>query len=88
MSTAKAAPAKAKKVEGITAYNMRTKEKNVLMHDAVIDISNGRYIAKGHDGTKEQQKLTTIMGQAAAEAAIENGWATKGEGWGKAAKKK
>lgn len=78
--TAKAA------TNGLTAYCMKTKEKNVPMLDPVIDISNGKYIAKGHDA--DGNKLTSILSQSKAEAAVEEGIAEKGQGWTKVATKK
>ena len=44
----------------ITAYNVKTKEKNVPMQDAVISkTERGGYIAKGHDG--KGNKLTSLL---------------------------
>jgi hypothetical protein len=87
MASTKTAPKKTAAKEGsLTAYCMKTKEKNVPIQDAKIDIKNGRFIAGGHDGNGN--KLTTILGKDKAEAAIEAGIAEKGEGWPKAAKGK
>lgn len=77
----------AKKSGQITAYCMKTKEKNVPMVDAVIHIKSGRYMAMGHDGSKAKNKMVTVMSKEKAEAAIADGVATKGEGWAKAKKK-
>lgn len=56
----------------ITAYNVKTKEKNVPMQDAVISkTAKGGYIAKGHDG--KGNKLTALLGEAKALAAIKDG---------------
>ncbi|GDX43844.1 MAG: hypothetical protein ACK5F9_00620 [Bacteroidota bacterium] len=61
----------------ITAYNVKTKEKNVPMHDAVVSkTEKGGYIAKGHDG--KGNKLTSLLSEAKALAAIEAGTAKKG----------
>ncbi|MEN9951184.1 MAG: hypothetical protein RLZZ557_556 [Bacteroidota bacterium] len=58
----------------ITAYNVKTKEKNVPMLDAVISkTAKGGYIAKGHDG--KGNKLTSLLGEAKALAAIKDGLA-------------
>ncbi|MEO0001408.1 MAG: hypothetical protein RL766_1454 [Bacteroidota bacterium] len=58
----------------ITAYNVKTKEKNVPMLDAVISkTAKGGYIAKGHDG--KGNKLTSLLGEAKALAAIKEGLA-------------
>lgn len=64
---------------GITAYSVKTKTKNVPMIDPVIDVKSGRYIATGKDS--EGNKMAAIMGKATAEAHIANGTATKGSGW-------
>ncbi|MEY2596186.1 MAG: hypothetical protein RL634_1248 [Bacteroidota bacterium] len=61
----------------ITAYNVKTKEKNVPMQDAVISkTERGGYIAKGHDG--KGNKLTSLLGEAKALAAIKAGTAKQG----------
>lgn len=65
----------------LTGYVMKTKKKGVPLVDAVIDKINGKYFAKGHDGTKAKNKITTIVGAAKAEACIEAETATKGAGW-------
>ncbi len=58
----------------ITAYNVKTKEKNVPMQDAVVSkTERGGYIAKGHDG--KGNKLTSLLGEAKALAAIKDGLA-------------
>lgn len=68
----------------LTAYNMKTKEKNVPMYKAIINktVANNRatYVAKGttEDGT---MKLSTVTSLSKAEEAINAGVATKGEGW-------
>ena len=64
---------------GITAYCVKTKEKNVPMLDAVVDINNGRYIAKGVDA--DGNKLTAIMSGDNAKAQIKAGNAKRGSGW-------
>jgi len=61
----------------ITAYNVKTKEKNVPMHDAVVSkTEKGGYIAKGHDG--KGNKLTSLLSEAKALAAIKAGTAKQG----------
>ncbi len=61
----------------ITAYNVKTKEKNVPMLDAVISkTARGGYMAQGNDG--KGNKLTTMLGEAKALAAIKAGTAKQG----------
>ena len=61
----------------LTAYNVKTKEKNVPMQDAVVSkTAKGGYIAKGHDG--KGNKLTALLGEAKALAAIKAGTAKQG----------
>jgi hypothetical protein len=61
----------------LTAYNVKTKEKNVPIQDAVITkTSKGAYMAQGHDG--KGNKLTTLLGEAKALAAIQAGIAKQG----------
>lgn len=56
----------------LTAYNVKTKEKNVPIQDAVIKkTAKGAYMAQGHDG--KGNKLTTLLGEAKALAAIQAG---------------
>ncbi len=56
----------------LTAYNVKTKEKNVPIQDAVISrTAKGGYIAKGHDG--KGSKLTALLGEEKALAAIKAG---------------
>lgn len=58
----------------IHAYCMKTKEKNVLMKDAVISqTSRGGYMAQGHDG--KGNKMTTMLSKEKAEAAVKAGHA-------------
>ncbi len=76
MAKTAAAPAK---VDGIVAYCVTTKEKNVPMLKAVINVKSGRYIASGVD--KAGNKLAAIMSKASAETHIKNKVATKGTGW-------
>ena len=60
----------------LTAYCMKTKEKNVPMQDAVITkTARGGYMAQGHDG--KGNKMTTMLGEATALEAIKNGVAKK-----------
>ena len=61
----------------LTAYNVKTKEKNVPIQDAVITkTAKGAYMAQGTDG--KGNKLTTLVNEAKALAAIEAGIAKKG----------
>ena len=63
--------------EQITAYCMKTKEKNVVMQDAVITkTSRGGYMAQGNDG--KGNKMTTMLGEAKALQAIKDGVAKQG----------
>ena len=58
----------------LTAYNVKTKEKNVPILDAVVSkTTKGGYIAKGNDG--KGNKLTALLGEAKALAAIKAGTA-------------
>jgi len=67
------------KTGAITAYSVKTKEKNVPIVDPVIDIKSGRYIATGTDG--KGNKLAAIMSKATAEEHVKEGNAKKGSGW-------
>jgi hypothetical protein len=61
----------------LTAYNVKTKEKGVPIQDAVITkTAKGAYMAQGNDG--KGNKLTTLLGEAKALAAIEAGIAKQG----------
>lgn len=61
----------------LTAYNVKTKEKNVPMKDAVITkTARGAYMAQGNDG--KGNKLTTLLGAEKALAAIAAGIAKQG----------
>ena len=61
----------------LTAYCMKTKEKNVPMQDAVITkTARGGYMAQGNDG--KGNKLTTLLGEAKALEAIKSGVAKQG----------
>lgn len=63
----------------ITAYCMKTKEKNVPMQDAVISkTARGGYMAQGHDG--KGNKMTTMLSEENAVKAVKDGVATK-KGW-------
>lgn len=56
----------------LRAYCMKTKEKDVPMHDAVITkTARGGYMAQGHDG--KGNKMTTMLGEAKALQAIKDG---------------
>lgn len=76
-----AATKKAAASTGITAYCVKTKEKNVPMLEATIDVTNGKYIAKGVD--EAGNKMTAIMSSATAEGHVKDGNAKKGTGWPK-----
>jgi len=61
----------------LTAYNVKTKEKNVPIIDAVITkTAKGAYMAQGNDG--KGNKLTTLLGEAKALDAIKAGIAKQG----------
>ena len=61
----------------LKAYCLKTKEKNVPMKDAVITkTSRGGYMAQGNDG--KGNKLTTMLSEAKAQAAIKAGEAKQG----------
>jgi hypothetical protein len=61
----------------IHAYCMKTKEKNVVMVDAVITkTAKGGYMAQGTDG--KGNKMTTMLSAATAEAAVKAGKAKMG----------
>ena len=61
----------------LTAYNVKTKEKNVPIQDAVITkTAKSAYMAQGHDG--KGNKLTTLLNQEKALAAIQAGLAKQG----------
>jgi len=61
----------------ITAYNVKTKEKGVVMQNPVIhQTKKGGYMAKGTCG-KSGAKLCAMMSKEKALAAIESGEAEK-----------
>ncbi len=61
----------------LTAYCMKTKEKDVPMKDAVITkTARGGYMAQGNDG--KGNKMTTMLGEARALEAVKDGVAKKG----------
>jgi hypothetical protein len=61
----------------IRAYCMKTKEKNVLMLDAVVTkTARGGYMAQGNDG--KGNKMTTMLSEANALAAVKAGLAKMG----------
>ena len=61
----------------LKAFCLKTKEKNVPMHDAVITkTSRGGYMAGGNDG--KGNKMAAILSEAKALKAIEDGVAKKG----------
>jgi hypothetical protein len=60
----------------LTAYCLKTKEKNVPLQDAVITRNaKGGYMASGHDG--KGNKMTTMLNEAKALKAIADGVAKK-----------
>ncbi len=60
----------------ITAYCLKTKEKNVPMQDAVVTkTARGGYMASGHDG--KGNKMTALLSEARALQAIKDGVAKK-----------
>lgn len=61
----------------LTAYCLKTKEKNVPMQDAVVTkTAKGGYMAQGHDG--KGNKMTSILSEAKALQAIKDGVAKQG----------
>ena len=65
------------KENAIHAYCMKTKEKNVLMLDAVITkTAKGGYMAQGNDG--KGNKMTTMPSKDNAELAVKEGHAKFG----------
>jgi len=61
----------------IKAYCLKTKEKNVPMHDAVVTkTARGGYIANGNDG--KGNKMAAILSETNALKAIADGVAKKG----------
>ncbi|NQZ14536.1 MAG: hypothetical protein HRT94_06920 [Alphaproteobacteria bacterium] len=62
----------------ITAYNVKTKEKGVVMQNPIItQTKKGGYMAKG-TCAKSGATLCAILSKDKALAAIESGEATKG----------
>jgi hypothetical protein len=56
----------------LRAYCLKTKEKDVPLHDAVITrTAKGGYIANGNDG--KGNKMAAILGEAKALQAIKDG---------------
>ena len=61
----------------IKAYCLKTKEKDVPMHDAVITkTARGGYMAGGNDG--KGNKMAAILSEVKALQAIKDGVATQG----------
>jgi hypothetical protein len=61
----------------LTAYNVKTKEKNVPILDAVVTkTAKGAYMVKGV--SKDGDKLTTLCNAEKAMAAIQAGVAKQG----------
>lgn len=73
-----AAPVKG---ETLTAYCFKTKEKNVPMLNAVINVTNGKFIAQGVD--EGGNKMTTICSETNARAHVAAGRAKAGKGFPK-----
>ncbi len=60
----------------LTAYCMKTKEKNVPMYKAVINkTARGTFMAKGED--ENGNRMSAIVGKDKAMQAIADGVATK-----------
>ena len=56
----------------LRAYCLKTKEKDVPLHDAVITrTAKGGYIANGNDG--KGNKMAAILGEVKALQAIKDG---------------
>lgn len=61
----------------LKAYCLKTKERDVPMHDAVITkTAKGGYIANGNDG--KGNKMSAILGKDKALQAIADGVAKQG----------
>jgi predicted O-methyltransferase YrrM len=61
----------------LTAYCVKTKQKNVPIQDAVITkTAKNAFMAQGHDG--QGNKLTTLLNSQKALKAIELGVAKQG----------
>jgi len=74
---AKAAAPKGKTIGGLTAYCVKTKEKNVPIQDPEIIINKrGGYMAKGHDGNGNSMfaMITKDKGLAAVKAGAKKGF--------------
>ena len=72
-------PAKQNAPVEIRAYNVKTKQKNVLMVDAVITkTAKGAFLAQGKAADNPDHKLTTLMNEEKAMAAINAGVAKQG----------
>ncbi len=70
-------PNKMSNEHAIRAYCMKTKEKNVIMLDAVITkTARGGYMAQGNDG--KGNKMTTMLSEATANQAVKAGLAKMG----------
>lgn len=78
MATAAKAAAPAKKGTGteLRAYCMSTKQKEVIDNPEISKTARGQYIAKG-TATKAKHKVSVIMSETAALAAIKDGVAKK-----------
>lgn len=61
----------------LEAYCLKTKKKEVMVDPIISKTSKGGYICKG--SSKDGHKMSLIMSQANAEAAVVSG--VKKEGW-------
>jgi hypothetical protein len=69
------------KGETLVAYCFKTKEKNVPMLNAVINVTNGKFIAQGID--ESGNKMTTICSETNAKNHVKAGRAKAGKGFPK-----
>ena len=60
----------------LIGFCMKTKKKEPMVKGVVTKTSRGGYIAKGE--TKEGNKMSILMSEATALAAVKNGHVTKG----------
>lgn len=65
----------------LTAYCFKTKEKNVPMLKAVINVTNKKFIAQGVDAAGN--KMTTICSEVNAKAHVKAGRAKAGQNFPK-----
>lgn len=58
----------------ILGYCMKTKKKGVTLVDAEVSkTAKGGYMAKGHDGSKDKNKMCVMLSEANALAAVKSG---------------